>query len=286
MPTDAELRLAPLRIDPAEYDLEDAAGTVNSAARRWGWTVEGLDEIPGAAVVALEAIGDALAAAGGSGSDLASLSEHAVGELRSLAGVHGARARLVDLLGPAHPLLTATESVDVLLSAAGRAVAAATARSATGIVERVAISAGGVPKAEVDVAEVWPRGLVGDRQAVRRHHGRPFQAVCLYSAEVIAALAAEGHPIGWGSVGENLTISGLDWGSLRPGMRLVLGDPLDPVCLELTSWVPPCNAVAGSFVGRAFSRIDHDRYPGWSRAYAAVVRPGTLGAGSLVRVLP
>jgi MOSC domain-containing protein YiiM len=286
MPTDAELRLAPLRIDPAEYDLEDAAGTVNSAARRWGWTVEGLDEVPGAAVVALEAIADALVAAGGSGADLGTLSESVVRELRSLVDAHGPRVRLQDVLGVAHPLVTATEAVDVLLSAAGRAVAAAPAVAAPGIVERVATSAGGVPKAEVEVVDVWPRGLVGDRQAVRRHHGRPYQAVCLYSVEVIAALVAEGHPIGWGSVGENLTLSGLDWSSLRPGMRLALGDPLDPVCLELTSWVPPCNAVAGSFVGREFPRIDHDLHPGWSRAYAAVVRPGKVGAGSLVRVLP
>jgi MOSC domain-containing protein YiiM len=286
MPTDAELRLAPLRIDPAEYDLEDAAGTVGSAPRRWRWTVQGLDELPGAALVAMEAMADALAAAGGTGDDLDSLTTEVVHRLRELAARHGPRVRLVDHLGPGHPLCTATEAVDVLLSAAGRAVAAANGAPSVGRLQQLNVGGGGVPKAAVGSAEVWPRGLVGDRQATRRHHGRPFQAVSLYAVEVLAALAAEGHPVGAASVGENLTVSGLPWSSLRPGARLVLGDAGDPVCLELTSWAPPCVAVAGSFLGGDFNRIDHDRHPGWARAYAAVLRPGRVSVGCDVRVLP
>jgi MOSC domain-containing protein YiiM len=286
MPTDAELRLLSLRIDTAEYDLEDAAGTIGSAPRRWNWTVEGLDVVPGAALVAMEGIADALAAAGGTGEDLTSLCMPVERELRTLAGMHGPRARLVDLLGSSHPLLTATETVDVLLSAAGRAVAMAVGTPSTGVVERIGVGSGGVPKHPAEVAEILPRGLIGDRQAVRRHHGRPFQAVSLYSSEVIAALVEEGHPIEWGAAGENLTVSGLDWARLRPGTRFALGDPLDPVCLEMTSWMPPCSTIAEAFVARDFTRIDHEVHPGWSRAYAAVVRPGSVGAGSLLRVLP
>lgn len=286
MPTDAELRLVPLRIDPAEYDLEDAAGTVRNVSGRWRWTVEGLDDLPGAVLVALEAIADALGAAGGTGDNLSLLAKAVEASLRELATERGARTRLVDLLGRSHPLVTATESVDVLLSAAGRAVAEVAGHPAVGRLERIGTSSGGVPKLEAPSAEIWPRGLVGDRQATRRHHGRPFQAVSLYSAEVIAALAAEGHPISPGGAGENLTVSGLDWSSLRPGIRLVLGDAGDPVCLELTSWAAPCAAIAGLFLDREFSRVDHDLHPGWARAYAAVVRPGRLERGSEVRVLP
>jgi len=276
----------PLRVDPSLYDLDDAAGTVGGAPHRWRWTVGGLDHLPGAAIVALEGIADALAAAGGEGNDLANLCAGVEQRLRALSAEHGARARLIDVLGPDHPLLSATETVDIMLSAAGRSVALAIGTPATGRVESVNVGGGGAPKAAVAAAEVWPRGLVGDRQATRRHHGRPFQAVSLFSAEVIAALATEGHPIGPGSVGENLTVSGLDWASMRPGLRLAMGDADDPVCLELTSWAPPCSTVAPAFAGRDFSRIDPDAHPGWARAYAAVVRPGTLVAGGRVTLLP
>jgi MOSC domain-containing protein YiiM len=289
-PTLAELRLMSLRIDPARYDLDDAAGTVGGAPWRWRWTVEGLDELPGAAVVALEAIADALLATGGQGHDLTTLAASVEQQLRALSAEHGPRTRVLDLLGPSHPLLTAAEAVDMLLSAAGRSVAQAFGRPASGRLDGVRVGSGGVPKAAVDRAEVWPRGLVGDRQAVRRHHGRPFQAVCLYSSELIAALAAEGHPLGPGSVGENLTVSGLPWAELRPGARLAVGDPgadrADPVVLELTSWAPPCATIAAAFADGDSGRIDHDRHPGWARAYAAVVRSGTVATGDPVALLP
>ena len=55
-----------------------------------------------------------------------------------------------------------------------------------------------MPKQAVDSAEVGLGGHDGDRQRTRKHHGRPWQALCLWSSEVIADLAAEGHPIGPG----------------------------------------------------------------------------------------
>ena len=77
-----------------------------------------------------------------------------------------------------------------------------------GTVAQLNVSDGGVPKKPVEVAEVGDRGLVGDRQADRQHHGRPLQALCLWSVEVIDALRAEGHPIEPGLAGENVTIAG------------------------------------------------------------------------------
>lgn len=290
MPTLAELRLMPLRVDPTRYDFDDAAGTVGGAPWRWRWTVEGLDDIPGAALVCLEGIADALAAAGAEGNDLSSLCDGVEQQLRTLSAHHGPRARLVDVLGATHPLLSATETVDLLLSAAGRSVALADGRAATGRLECINVGGGGAPKAAVPTAEVGPRGLVGDRQAVGRHHGRPFQAVCLFSVEVIAALAASGHPIAAGSAGENLTLSGLDWSSLRPGVRLAIGDAMgtdaDPVVLETTSWAPPCTTIAAAFADGDSRHIDHDLHPGRSRAYAAVVRSGSISAGATVHLLP
>ena len=151
-----------------------------------------------------------------------------------------------------------------------------------GRVQQLNVSDGGVPKKPVEVAEVGDRGLVGDRQAARVHHGRPLQALCLWSAEVIDALRAEGHPIEPGSAGENVTISGIDWATIRPGAQLLIGD----VLAEVSAWSVPCKKNAQWFADRDFRRIDHDRHPGWSRAYAWVREPGTIRQSDAVLVEP
>lgn len=153
----------------------------------------------------------------------------------------------------------------------------------TGTVAQLNVSGGGVPKRPVDSAEVGFRGLAGDHQDDRVHHGRPFQAVCLYGLDVIEALQAEGHPIAPGSVGENVTVAGLDWASLRPGAQLAIGDDL---LLELSSYAIPCAKNAQWFTGGDFRRMAQDRHPGWSRLYGTVLRPGTVRTGDPVVVEP
>ena len=114
-----------------------------------------------------------------------------------------------------------------LLGDAGRVRQALERVSTTeGAVVQVNTSPGGVPKLPVPAALITQGGLTGDRQGNRRHHGRPWQAVCLWSAEVIDALAADGHPISYGSAGENITVRGIDWSLVRPGMRLQVGTAL------------------------------------------------------------
>src|SRR5712691_13465276 len=85
-------------------------------------------------------------------------------------------------------------------------------------------SAGGVPKLPVREALVTELGLVGDDHNFPDIHGGPERALCLYSLERILELQDEGHPIFPGAVGENVTIVGLDWARLEPGVRLALGD--------------------------------------------------------------
>ena len=164
-----------------------------------------------------------------------------------------------------------------------RAVAVERVEPRRGTLARINVSDGGVPKSPVDRAAVGRAGLVEDRQATRRHHGRPSQAICLWSDEVIAALAGEGHPISPGAAGENLTVAGVDWSALRPGVRLAVGAD---VVAEVTGWADPCSQIAGCFAGHGFDRVDHELHPGWSRAYAAVVATGAIHAGDPVRVLP
>ena len=170
------------------------------------------------------------------------------------------------------------------LSDIGRGIQAlgACAPTQVGAVAQLNVSDGGVPKRPVRSAEVGLRGLADDRQAVRRHHGRPLQALCLWSTEVIDALRAEGHPIAPGLAGENITLAGIDWATIRPGVRLRIGG----VLAEISAYATPCKNNAGWFVDRDFNRINHDHHPGWSRAYAWVREPGTIRTGDQVIVEP
>ena len=144
------------------------------------------------------------------------------------------------------------------------------------------VSGGGVPKLAVREAALTPRGLEGDRQRDLRYHGGPERALCLYALERVVELQAEGHPIYPGSVGENLTVVGLDWSRLAPGARLALGGE---ALAEVTSYTSPCKKIAPSFDGGDFKRISQKLHPGHSRLYARVLRPGRLRVGDPVKVL-
>jgi MOSC domain-containing protein YiiM len=148
---------------------------------------------------------------------------------------------------------------------------------------QINVNGGGVRKQPVAAARVGYRGVEGDRQGNRKHHGRVWQAVCLYSLDVIEALQAEGHPVHPGDTGENLTVAGIDWAALRPGTRVAIGDDL---LLELSAWATPCSHQTPFFTGGYFNRMLHDNHPGWSRMYASVVRDGTVKPGDPVVVSP
>jgi MOSC domain-containing protein YiiM len=137
-----------------------------------------------------------------------------------------------------------------------------------------------VPKRAIDEAEVGPHGLAGDDHADRRYHGGPDRAVCLYSMELLEALADEGHPVAPGALGENVTTRGVDLGALVPGDRLALGDA---VVLEIASYADPCRTIAHCFLDRAYDRVSHKRHPGSSRLYARVLVGGRVRTGDSVR---
>jgi MOSC domain-containing protein YiiM len=148
--------------------------------------------------------------------------------------------------------------------------------SAVGRIVQISVSPGGVPKRPVDVARVTRDGVEGDAQRDREHHGGPDRAVCVYSMDAIRALVAEGHTVTPGALGENVTIEGLDWSRVEPGVRLELGDS---VLLEVTRYTSPCFNIKTSFMGGEYARISQKRHPGWSRVYTRVVREGTIRAG-------
>lgn len=143
-------------------------------------------------------------------------------------------------------------------------------------------SPGGVPKLAVQAVTVHANGLDGDGVNHPKIHGGPERAVCLWSLERILALQDEGHPVFPGAVGENVTVAGLDWSTLKPGTVLGLGDE---VRLEIASYTSPCRTIEAYFADGQFKRISEERHPGWSRLYARVLRGGTLTVGDAVRVV-
>jgi MOSC domain-containing protein YiiM len=139
-----------------------------------------------------------------------------------------------------------------------------------------------VPKTAVEQARVTRLGLEGDRHRDTEHHGGPERAVCLYALEAIEALQGEGHPIRPGSIGENLTVHGLDWKAVAPGEVIQVGDR---VLLQVTRYTSPCTNIAPAFLDGDFARVSQKRHPGWSRVYTQVLREGTIGRGDPVRLL-
>jgi MOSC domain-containing protein YiiM len=126
-------------------------------------------------------------------------------------------------------------------------------------------------------------GLEKDAQDDKIHHGGTERAVCLYSLERIRCLQTEGHPIDIGTAGENVTVEGIDWDRIVPGVRVKVGDE---VLLEVASFTNPCKTIRASFIAGEFIRIAQKLHPGWSRVYARVLREGQIRFGDPVEVRP
>jgi MOSC domain-containing protein YiiM len=148
-----------------------------------------------------------------------------------------------------------------------------------GRIFQINVSNGGVPKQPVRRAAVRHLGVEGDRQRNTQAHGGPDRAVTLFALERIQALQAEGHLIYPGSIGENLTLVGLDWDQVIPGVRLLLGKD---VLLEVTTYTSPCNNLVESFSGGDYGRVSQNRQPGWSRVNARVLQEGEIKLGDPV----
>jgi len=200
-----------------------------------------------------------------------------------------ARLSLTSVLARDEPEISRTldEVWAIIMSATPTLRAAGSIpRGAPGVVASINVGSGGVPKTPVPSCEVDHSGIVRDTQATRKHHGRPYQALSLWSTEVITNLNSEGHLLHPGAAGENLTLSGLDWSLVRPGTRLRIGT----VVCDVSSYAVPCKQLSHLFLERDFGRIHHDRDretgTATCRVYATVIQPGSIRTGDPVVLEP
>ncbi len=154
--------------------------------------------------------------------------------------------------------------------------------SIQGTVARINVSGGGVPKKAIPQATITELGIAGDQHNDRANHGGPERALCLFPAENIDALAAQGHPIAPGTTGENITTRGIDWSLVVPGARFRLGPEVE---IEITRYTTPCENIAGSFSDGGFNRMHQNVVPGNSRVYARVLATGTIRQGDPIEMV-
>jgi MOSC domain-containing protein YiiM len=139
-----------------------------------------------------------------------------------------------------------------------------------------------MPKTAVPSAEVTLQGLDGDGHT-RSYHGGVERALCLYSLERILALQNEGHPIYPGATGENLTLAGLPWEQVVPGLKLQLGED---VLVEISTFDEnACPRIHHNFTDGDVTRMVHVLNPGWARMYARVLQPGRIHIADQVSII-
>ena len=254
--------MATIHIGPYRYSGTDAVKTFQCLGILWDLRCAGRDA--GLVDDIGARLADRLSSALGVGIDAASDDDRA-GRLEALgeAVARGARASDPALLAE---VVAALEETDRIFRANGQIPA-----TAAGRVAQLNTGSGGVPKRPLDEVEVDWGGVVGDVQASRAHHGRPWQALCIWSQEVIDDFARAGHPIFAGAAGENVTVAGLPWADVRPGVDLALGE----VRCTVWAYALPCFQNKAWFSDGDFMHMHHDRGP-VSRVYAMVTRPGRI----------
>lgn len=124
-------------------------------------------------------------------------------------------------------------------------------------------------------------GLTGDAVADTHHHGGPFQAILLYSAEHYPDWRAEWNrpDLGPGAFGENLTVSGASEDSVCIGDLLQIGEAR----LAVTSPRTPCNTLSLHLsVPDVVKTVLQNHRSGW---YVRVEQEGWIEAGQGVELL-
>jgi MOSC domain-containing protein YiiM len=136
---------------------------------------------------------------------------------------------------------------------------------------------------------ITPVGLQGDSWAHPQFHSGPDQRVLIIAAEAIDELAAQGFPVFYGALGENLTVRGVPPANLRAGQTWRAGDAI----LELTKVRVPCatlHVYGPAIRDRIYdARVKSGDFtsPLWARSgfYASVRRAGLVSPGAPFELL-
>lgn len=154
---------------------------------------------------------------------------------------------------------------------------------------QINISRGGLPKRSISEADVTTLGITGDVQAHPQFHGGLSKALLIITSEGIDELIAQGYPLFYGAMGENLTTRGLNRRALRTGQRYRAGG----VIFELTSMRVPCDALTPYGAGIQKALYDEQvkagdpSSPRWALSgfYASVLVPGSIRPGDAIQFL-
>ncbi len=154
---------------------------------------------------------------------------------------------------------------------------------------QINISPGGIPKRPIAEGMVTVECIRGDAWSNPQVHGGPNQALLLITSEGIAELVAQGFPLYYGALGENLTTSGLDRRQMRIGQRYRAGE----VMLELTKLRAPCSNL--DVYGPSIQQAIYDAQvkagdaasPRWGLGgfYARVIRPGMIRPHDIITLV-
>ena len=172
-----------------------------------------------------------------------------------------------------------TDEAGTIAGVRGRVEAVAVAAVLTDEFTRVKSGRSGIDKRPVEgPVRLTASGVDGDTICDVANHGGPDQAVYAYSTEDLAFWSAElGRPVA--TVGQNLTLSGIDCSGAVLGERWQVGEAV----LVVRAPRIPCRVFAGFLdVPDMIRRFTVARRPG---CYLAVEQEGDVRAGDSVHVL-
>ena len=135
----------------------------------------------------------------------------------------------------------------------------------------------GLPKMPVDQVWVKKEGLEGDYNRARMKKGNdPDKAVMIISTDILDQLNQEGWPVKPGDVGENLTITNIDYKKIAAGQKYLIGEAE----IEISFICEPCTNLyklpyIGTQRGPEFMAAIMNRR-GW---YARVFKEGLVSVG-------
>jgi len=139
----------------------------------------------------------------------------------------------------------------------------------------------GLPKKPVNNVFISKSGLDGDHNNFRlkKKNNDPDMAILLITKDIIDQLNNEGWPISPGDLGENLTITKLNYESIKPGQIFNIGSAK----IEISLICDPCtNLKILPYVGderiNDFIKIMMNRR-GW---YSRVLKPGKISKNDYV----